>query len=243
MVTIKCRNKTFSNIQAILFDKNGTLEDSETFLRSHAQRSARMVDAQIPGTGEPLLMAYGVNGDSIDPAGMMAVASRHETEIATAGYIAETGKSWFESLQIARKALDEAEKYLGETASPMFPGSLELLKSLSAAGLKLGILSAAMTDEVEHFVKVHGLGSYLQLRMGVDGGLNKPDPRLFLLACERLGVEPSTTLMIGDSIGDMQMAKNAYAAGCVGITWVGRVDNVRGADVVINNLDEILVVE
>jgi phosphoglycolate phosphatase len=52
---------TFSNIQAILFDKNGTLEDSEAYLRTLAQRGARMIDAQIPGIGEPLLMAFGVN--------------------------------------------------------------------------------------------------------------------------------------------------------------------------------------
>jgi phosphoglycolate phosphatase len=239
VVDIKCGNKIFRNIQAILFDKNGTLEDSETFLRSHAQRSARIVDAQIPGVGEPLLMAYGVNGDAIDPAGLMSVASRYETEIATAGYIAETGKGWFESLQIARKALDEAENYLGETASPMFPGSLELLKSLSVVGLKLGILSAAPTDEVENFVKVHGLGSHLQLQMGVDGQIGKPNPKFFLQACERLGIEPSVTLMVGDSVGDMTMGKNAGAAGCIGISWIGKFDNVRGADVIIKRLDEI----
>ena len=95
MVTIKCRNISFSNIQAIFFDKNGTLEDSEAYLRSLGQRSARMIDAQIPGIGEPLLMAFGINSDTLDPAGLISVASRRETEIAAAAYIAETGKGWF----------------------------------------------------------------------------------------------------------------------------------------------------
>ncbi|PAX53355.1 HAD family hydrolase [Brunnivagina elsteri] len=242
MVNIKCGNKVFRNIQAILFDKNGTLEDSETFLRSHAQRSARIVDAQVPGIGESLLMSYGVNSEHLDPAGLMSVASRYDTEVATAAYIAETGKSWFESLQIARKALDEAENYLGETASPMFAGSWELLKSLSEIGLKLGILSAAPSDEVENFVKVHQLGSYLELEMGVDGQIGKPNPKFFLQACERLGVEASVTLMVGDSVGDMIMGKNAGAAGCIGISWVGKFENVRGADVFIKRLDEIELV-
>ncbi|MGF1675779.1 MAG: HAD family hydrolase, partial [Rivularia sp. (in: cyanobacteria)] len=53
MVTIKCRDKIFSNIQAIIFDKNGTLEDSEVYLRNFAQKAARIIDAQIPGIGEP----------------------------------------------------------------------------------------------------------------------------------------------------------------------------------------------
>jgi phosphoglycolate phosphatase len=243
VATIKCRNITFDNIQAILFDKNGTLEDSETYLRSLAQKAARLIDAQIPGIGEPLLMAFGINGNILDPAGLISVASRRETEVAAAAYIAETGRGWFESLKIARQALDEAEKYIEQTPSPLFVGSLDLLKYLQEGGLKLGILSAATTEEVHNFVENHQLSDYIQLEMGVDEGPSKPDPVLFLQACQALGVEPSATLMVGDSVGDMQMARNAKAAGCIGITWVDKLDNVRGADVVINLLDEIQILK
>ncbi|MEI1375002.1 HAD family hydrolase [Nostoc sp. UHCC 0926] len=243
MATIKCGNITFDNIQAILFDKNGTLEDSETYLRSLAQRAARLIDAQVPGIGEPLLMAFGVNGSSLNPAGLIAVASRRETEVASAAYIAETGRGWFESLKIARQALDEAEKYIEQTPSPLFVGSLDLLKYLREGDLKLGILSAATTKEVHNFVVNHQLNDYIQLEMGVDEGPSKPDPVLFLQACQALEVEPGATLMVGDSVGDMQMARNAKAAGCIGITWVGKSDNVRGADVVINQLDEIQILK
>ncbi|MBD0387961.1 MAG: HAD family hydrolase [Nostoc sp. C3-bin3] len=243
MATIKCRNITFDNIQAILFDKNGTLEDSETYLRSLAQKAARLIDAQFPGIGEPLLMAFGINGSILDPAGLISVASRRETEVAAAAYIAETGRGWFESLKIARQALDEAEKYIEQTPSPLFVGSLDLLKYLQEGGLKLGILSAATTEEVHNFVENHQLSNYIQLEMGVDEGPSKPDPVLFLQACQALGVEPGATLMVGDSVGDMQMARNAKAAGCIGITWVDKSDNVRGADVVINLLDEIQILK
>jgi phosphoglycolate phosphatase len=105
----------------------------------------------------------------------------------------------------------------------------------------LGILSAATTQEVQTFVRIHQLSDYLQLEKGVDDGPSKPDPILFLEACQALGVAPGATLMVGDSVGDMQMARNAKAAGCIGITWIGRADNVQGADVVINQLDEIQI--
>nr|WP_199326883.1 HAD family hydrolase [Nostoc sp. FACHB-888] len=226
-----------------MFDKNGTLEDSETYLRSLAQKAARLIDAQVPGIGEPLLMAFGINGSILDPAGLISVASRRETEVAAAAYIAETGRGWFESLKIARQALDEAEKYIEQTPSPLFMGSLDLLKYLQEGGLKLGILSAATTEEVHNFVENHQLSDYIQLEMGVDEGPSKPDPVLFLQACQALGVEPGATLMVGDSVGDMQMARNAKAAGCIGITWVDKSDNVRGADVVINLLDEIQILK
>ncbi|MBH8564519.1 HAD family hydrolase [Nostoc sp. CENA67] len=243
MATIKCRNIIFNNIQAIFFDKNGTLEDSEAYLRSLGQKAARLIDAQIPGIGEPLLMAFGINSNTLDPAGLISVASRRETEIAAAAYIAETGRGWFESLKIARQALDEAEKYIGKTPVPLFAGSLEILKTLSVAGIQLGIISAATTAEVNDFVIHHHLSDYIQVQIGVDDGPSKPDPVLFLQACQALGVEPGATLMVGDSVGDMQMGRNAIAAGCIGITWIGKSDNVQGADVIINQLDEIQVVK
>ena len=242
MATIECKGVKFVNIQAIVFDKDGTLEDSEAYLRNLGQKRSRLIDAQIPGIGEPLLMAFGINGDRLDPTGLLAVGSRRETEIAAAAYIAETGRGWLESLAIARRAFEEADSYIGTAPSPLFVGSLEVLKYLSNAGLKLGILSAASTQRVRAFVQRHKLEDYVELQMGVDSGPGKPDPALFLQACQTLGVEPSATLMVGDSAGDIEMARNAGAAGCIGICW-GKPESAHllSADVAIAQLDEIQV--
>jgi phosphoglycolate phosphatase len=246
LVTIRCREVTFPNIQAIIFDKDGTLEDSQLFLRELGQKRARLIDAQIPGIGEPLLMAFGINGGTFDPTGLMAVGSRRENEIAAAAYIAETGRGWLESLAIARNAFEEADRYLQETAntSPLFAGSLEVLKFLYEAGLKLGILSAATTARVKAFVKRHQLEPYILLQQGVDDGPSKPDPVLLLQACQTLGVEPAFTLMVGDSVGDIEMARRAGAAGCIGIYWgTPAAAHLEAADVVISQLDEIQILD
>ena len=243
MVTIQCKGVKFANIQAIVFDKDGTLEDSEAYLRNLGQKRSRLIDAQIPGIGEPLLMAFGINGDSLDPTGLLAVGSRRETEIAAAAYIAETGKGWLESLALARRAFEEADRYIGTAPSPLFVGSLEVLKYLSEAGLKLGILSAASTERVRAFALRHQLQDYVQLQMGVDSAeLSKPNPALFLQACQALGVEPGATLMVGDSAGDIEMARNAGAAGCIGIYWGKLVAaHLQTADVAIASLDQIQI--
>lgn len=243
MVIIRCREVTFPNIQAVIFDKDGTLENSEEFLRNLGQKRSRLIDAQIPGTGDPLLMAFGINGNTLDPTGLLAVGSRRENEIAAAAYVAETGRGWLESLAIAHRAFEEADQYLQNSApSPLFVGSLEVLEFLSTAGLKLGILSAASTPRVKEFVKRHQLSDRIQLEMGVDEGPSKPDPALFLQACQKLGVEPNATLMVGDSPGDIQMARNAGAAGCIGICWGSAAPaHLENADVVISQLDEIQI--
>lgn len=244
MVTIKVGKTQFTEINGIIFDKDGTLQDSHQYLWQLAQKRARMVDAQVPGIGEPLLMAFGVENNQLDTTGLMAVGSHKENEIAAAAYIAETGKSWFESKNIAKIAFEEADKYMSDRSktSPLFTGSLDVIKELADFGLKLGILSADRTENVEKFVKEHQLSPYIQLMMGVDGSLTKPDPRLFLQACEKLGINPQNTLMVGDALGDMEMAQKANAGGTIGICW-GKpsASHLESADVVIASLDELKI--
>ncbi len=244
MVTIKCGDRAWNNIQAIIFDKDGTLENSYNFLRELGITRARIIDAQIPGIGEPLLMAFGIDKNLLDPTGLMAVGSRQENQIAAAAYIAETGCSWFKSKQIAANAFIEADRYCQKTAvnAPMFPSSLEIIKLLSEAGFKLAILSADSTAQVEQFLTTHRLSDYIQLAMGADQGLTKPDPQLFIQACQRLEVEPNSTVMIGDSQGDINMAQAAGAAGTIGIAWNASDDtHLAAADVAITSWEQIQV--
>ena len=243
MVAINCRGVIFQDIQAIIFDKDGTLEDSQDFLRNLGQKRARLIDAKIPGIGEPLLMAFGIDGNNINPTGLMAVGSRRENEIAAAAYIAETGRGWLESLTIVKEAFEEADQILPKsTPGYLFTGSLEVLKYLSQAGIKLGILSADNTTAVQNFVRYYQLNDYIQLEMGVNDSPSKPDPELFLQACQKLGVKPVTTLMVGDSPTDIEMGRKAGAAGCIGICW-GKPEakQLQAADIAIAHLEEIQV--
>jgi phosphoglycolate phosphatase len=242
-VAIATHDVKFDNIAAVIFDKDGTLEDSLPFWREVGIRRARTIDAQIPGVGEPLLMAFGILDNTLDPQGLIAVGSRRENEIAAAAYIAETGRSWHESRQIAHQAFEEVSesKYLVKTteSAPLFDDVKQTLQSLIDAGLKIGILSADSTAEVDNFVKNHGLQNYIHSGIGVDDELTKPDPRLFEKACAALKVSPKQTLLVGDSIGDIAMAK-AASAGTIGIDRHSH-RLLQRADIQINSLLEIQV--
>jgi len=246
-IAIACKDLEFDNIVAIIFDKDGTLENSLAFWRELGIQRARLIDAQIPGVGEPLLMAFGIQDNTLDPKGLMAVGSRQENEIAAAAYIAETGRAWFEARQIASNAFTEisASKYLIKTpeSAPLFPEIREVLKSLTNAGLKLGILSADSSSGVEDFVTNHQLEECIQLKMGTDENISKPDPQLFIQACQALGVEPEQTLMIGDSQGDIEMAASAGAAGTIGVCRYGNLSDLASANVQIASLSEIKILK
>lgn len=220
-ITITCAGVRFDDITAIIFDKDGTLENSEAYWRMVASERARLIDAQFPGVGEPLMMAFGIIDDTLDSQGLMAVGSWEENEIAAAAYIAETGKSWYESRNIAHQAFTEIaeSKYLIKTPrlAPLYDDVRETLQSLRNKGVKIGILSADSTMAVENFVRDHQLKDCVQLCLGANKEISKPDPRFFRQACENLKTIPEHTLMVGDTSVDMVMAKNAKAAGAIGI--------------------------
>jgi phosphoglycolate phosphatase len=243
MVDICCRDARFSDLQAIFFDKDGTLEDSSHYLYQLASKRARLIDAQLPGVGDPLLMSFGVLQGRIDPAGLMGVGSRGENAIAAAAYVAETGRGWIEAKNIVEQSFIEADRFVpNDKPGEMLPESRELLMAIHHSGCQLGILSNAPNRDVDNFVAHHQLASYLQLQMGADGAIVKPDPALFWAACDKLRLAPEQVLMIGDSAGDIAMAHQAGAAGCIAIAWGQPAPHLAAADVVIDRLSEIIVV-
>lgn len=96
----------------------------------------------------------------------------------------------------------------------------EVVERLLAAGLAVGALSnAAVAYQTSKLERV-GLAGTVPMLVGVDTlGVGKPDPRVFLEACRRLGTEPARTAYVGDEL-DVD-ARAAVDAGLVGV-WVDR---------------------
>lgn len=96
--------------------------------------------------------------------------------------------------------------------SEVFPGVLEGLEKLKAAGLPLACLTNKPTAFAQTLLERKGLRGYFQQVFGGDAfERKKPDPLPLLKTCEALGTSPSHTLMVGDSSNDAQAAR---AAGC-----------------------------
>jgi HAD superfamily hydrolase (TIGR01549 family) len=80
------------------------------------------------------------------------------------------------------------------------PGIAGLLRSLRGRGLKLGLAANQPVRVIEALDK-HGIGHVFSHRE-VSGhhGFHKPDVRLFLRACDNLGVAPEECVMVGDRV-------------------------------------------
>lgn len=243
MPTIQVQYQKFLNIEAIIFDKDGTLEDSASYLRDLGLTIVQVLEAEIHNISPFLLLALGIKDNYLDPTGLMAVGSRLENEIAMAAYIAERGIGWFKAREIAREAFQEAQKETSYEQSSIFPGAYEVLQSLHKAGIKLAILSLDTTAKIGSFIERHQLSDLISLYHGADQRYSKPDPACFRDICEKLGVSPKNTLMVGDSQMDFSVGKNAGAAAVIGICWNNASSKaLGGADLKIAHLQEIRLI-
>jgi putative hydrolase of the HAD superfamily len=75
----------------------------------------------------------------------------------------------------------------------------DALVAVSAAGLPTAVLTNGSEHQQHHKVAAIGLTGRIGPVLCCDAlGHAKPDPRSFLMACERLGVAPERTLHVGD---------------------------------------------
>ena len=79
-------------------------------------------------------------------------------------------------------------------------GIPDILEALTQRGLKLGLAANQPLTTLERLAR-HGIGHYFE-NQGISAiyGFRKPDVRLFLRACEDLGVAPEECVMVGDRI-------------------------------------------
>ena len=124
----------------------------------------------------------------------------------------------------------------------VYPGVIEGLQALRAAGLRLACLTNKPTAFARPLLALKGLDGFFDHCFGGDAfPRKKPDPLPLLKTCEALGTAPARTLMVGDSSND---AAAARAAGCpvVLVSYGynhGEPVAAAGPDAIVNRLDQI----
>ncbi|MEW6297920.1 MAG: HAD family hydrolase, partial [Thermodesulfobacteriota bacterium] len=93
------------------------------------------------------------------------------------------------------------------------PGARELLAFLSQAGVPWAIATSGRLDSARPALEVLGVGADIPVITRDQVLHAKPDPDLFLAAADRLGVEISTAVVVGDSVWDLLAARRARALG------------------------------
>ncbi|QSF49860.1 MULTISPECIES: HAD family hydrolase [unclassified Thermosynechococcus] len=221
MVRLSCRGHAFEPVAAVIFDKDGTLADVAEYLKELAIARAAAVADHFPNLKQLLLQAFGVRGEHLDAGGLQAVGTRQENLIAAAALVASQGVSWIAALELVSTAFEAAElKFTTKAAlTPPLPRVIELVQQLHGMNCALAIISGDRRSEIEAFLDTYHLKPFFQCWQGGDEPPTKPDPQVLLRVCDRLGVRPDQTVVIGDADSDGLMAQRGGAAGSIGVTW------------------------
>ena len=219
MARLALADRDLGLTEAVIFDKDGTLCHSQSYLLELAL--ARVDEAVALAQGSPGLRQLlerisGIHRGLLDPAGSTAVASRHDNLIAIASALSSEGRSWFQGRCWAEQALATADARLGPgkwRRTPPTDGIIDLLQRLRSRGVRIAVLSNDREASLESFLVQHGLRDLVDAVRGSDATPHKPDPQAALLLCRQLGCRAEATGLVGDAADDLQVATDA------GLAW------------------------
>jgi beta-phosphoglucomutase len=213
-----------SALQAIIFDFDGVIADSEP-LHLKAFQQALAEEGVVLERDDYFSLYLGY-----DDVGVFAAVAR------------DRGLAWTDrhvTALVARKGLKlQAMLEAGEV---LFPGAAAFIR-VAAAEVPIAIASGALRHEIVRIVESAGLdGLFTAIIAAGDTPEGKPSPAPYLLAFEQLQEVAGTPLdrrrcvAIEDSVWGLESARGAGLR-CVGVTTSYQAAELTGAELVVEGL-------
>ncbi|MEM7030272.1 MAG: HAD family hydrolase [Chloroflexota bacterium] len=235
---------TFSP-ELVIFDKDGTLIDFDAMWGSWIQDLVTRIASETGFGKSDLLynhLGYDVYSGNFVPNGIAAAAPLAEfqqsiidflikqgvaKQVATDGFLA----AWFEPDPIAlTQPLTDLTQLFTELHQ--ISARVAVATSDNRALTEATLASLNITHLVDDIICAD------------DGIPIKPEPDMIQHLCQKLGVLPNKTVMVGDNVVDLQMGRAANAGITIGVTsGVCTETELRPyADLVLASIDDLLVV-
>ena len=161
-------------------------------------------------------------------------------------FIKNSSKSSEAFAEVRTQALAIAEKYEMEAATTtnLLAGAVETLKELNKMSLKMGLCTTSSEKAANYILQRFKIDGFFKVVVPRDKvKYVKPHTEQFEVALKTLGVHAKVTLIIGDSVVDMQSAKElkAIAVGLpTGLTTTEQLMS-NGANYIITSLTDLPV--
>lgn len=213
-------------IKAVLFDMDGVLADTEEF-----SSQAGMLFFQELGL--PVSQA-----DFID-----FIGSGEDEYI---GGVARMYGHEVTDIEAAKVRMYQLYEAVVHGRLEPLRGVVGFISSCRAQGLKTAVVTSADSMKMNINLEQMGLDPFLfdELISGSDVERKKPAPDIYLLAADRIGVDPSACLVIEDAVNGVLSAKRAGMV-CAALLTSFSQELLRqaGADVVAGGFPELMGTE
>jgi len=234
MADLLIRNSSVGFIKAIIFDKDGTLSNSEECLLELAKTRIKFSESKFEKLKinkikiwllrKLLKSVYGIKKNSISPNASLAIASKDHNIISSATIFTLFGLGWFKSLSISQSIFDEVDFHLYNQKSntkktrTLISGALDLLFSLKSKGVCIALMTNDTQAGIQEFIcrnKLEGIFDYL---WSAENKPSKPNPEAVIELCKKMKINPSECALISDADTDLRMAKEADIPIVIGFT-------------------------
>ena len=91
----------------------------------------------------------------------------------------------------------------------LFERAAEVVEELAGRGLVLAVATGKSRRGLDRDLGVTGLGRFMAASRTADETRSKPDPAMLLELMQRTGAAPESTVMVGDTEWDLEMARRA----------------------------------
>ena len=225
MAELLIRNTSVGFIKAIIFDKDGTLLNSEEYLLELAKirtdfaisklKKLKINNFKIFLLKKLLNTVYGLKNQILSANASLAIASREHNVISTATIFTIFGFDWFKSLSLSEEIFDEVDIFLVNNKTntqkkrTLIEGAFDLLFSLKNKGVSIALMTNDTKVGIEEFIfenKLEGIFDYL---WSSENKPSKPNPKAVIELCKKMNFNPSECALISDADTDLRMAKKA----------------------------------
>lgn len=188
-------------MRLIMFDMDGTLIDTQALISEHMGAAFSALGLPPPTPAE----VRSIIGLSL-PVAVGQLAGTEDIDL-------------IEGLVGQYKALYKASLAHDIDREPLYPGARDAIDRLQLEpDTILGVATGKGLSGVTRILGNHGIAGHFVTLQTPDHNPSKPHPGMLLRAMAETGAEPASTVMVGDTTYDVELAR---AAGCraIGVSW------------------------
>lgn len=239
------------DVELFVFDKDGTIINLANYWFNMVELRAKEICSCLKLDIMPhkynLMDSMGIDlgSMSLKPQGPVGLLPREAVQKAAESYLEKIGLN--DVSGVCFDAFKNADlislSSLNKLIKPL-DGAVNLLYRIKNKKCKIAIATTDKTERANIAVKFLKIEKLIDLVVGADKiRRSKPDPEMLMYIGSALGIQPSSSIMVGDALTDIQMGVNARFKASIGVC--GGLTDRNGllalTPYVVNNISEIKV--
>ncbi|MGE5257028.1 MAG: HAD family hydrolase [Hyphomicrobiales bacterium] len=224
MIDLSVNSNLIRDVGLVVFDKDGTLIELYPYWSQMVALRTRLIGEALGLDTKHqagLRWALGVDerAGRLRPEGPVGLKKRQIVLKAATDYLDGIGHK--DALPLCEQAFQRADEIsagdLNRFIRPI-PGAVSLMGALRDGGCRVALATVDVSWRARLAMKYIGVEDMLDLVVGGEAVTHsKPDPEMIHVILDRLGVDSSQAVMVGDALNDVQMGLNAGLKASIGV--------------------------